>query len=131
MKVIGRKSVGDRPVYDISVDKTHSFLANGVVAHNCMIAHGMGQFLKERLVDTSDKYNVHICSSCGMFARKKPDKNIYLCQLCNMKGESYTTHKIELPYAFKLLIQELQAINILPKIKVKADIYNEEPSLHQ
>jgi DNA-directed RNA polymerase beta subunit/intein/homing endonuclease len=131
MKVIGRKSVGDRPVYDISVDKTHSFLANGVVAHNCMIAHGMGQFLKERLVDTSDQYNVHICSSCGMFARKKPDKNIYLCQLCNMKGESYTTHKIELPYAFKLLIQELQAINILPKIKVKTDIYNEEPSLHQ
>jgi len=131
MKVIGRKSVGDKPVYDISVDKTHSFLAEGIVAHNCMIAHGMGQFLKERLVDTSDKYNVHVCSNCGLFARKKPDKNIYLCQGCNIKGETYTTHKIELPYAFKLLIQELKAINILPKIKVQTNIYNEGPSLHQ
>lgn len=102
----------------------------GEMERDCMIAHGMGQFLKERLVNTSDKYNVHICSNCGMFARKKPDKGIYLCQLCNMKGESYTTHKIELPYAFKLLIQELKAINILPKLKVKTDIYNEGPSLH-
>ena len=102
----------------------------GEMERDCMIAHGMGQFLKERLVNTSDQYNVHICSNCGMFARKKPDKNIYLCQLCNFKGESYTTHKIEIPYAFKLLIQELKAINILPKIKIKSDIYNDGPSLH-
>ena len=77
MKVIGRKSVGNKPVYDISVDKTHSFLAEGVVAHNCMIAHGMGQFLKERLLETSDLYHVHVCSYCGMFASKVINKNIY------------------------------------------------------
>ena len=130
MKVIGIKPIGDKPVYDISVDKTHSFLAEGVVAHNCMIAHGMGQFLKERLVDTSDQYYVHVCSNCGMFARKKPDKDIYLCQVCNIRNESYTTHKIEIPYAFKLLIQELVSINILPRIKVETDIYNEQPSMH-
>jgi DNA-directed RNA polymerase II subunit RPB2 len=98
----------------------------GEMERDCMIAHGMGQFLKERLVNTSDIYNVHVCSNCGMFARKKADKNIYLCQLCNMNGESYTTYKVELPYAFKLLIQELKAIDILPKIKVKSDIYNGE-----
>ena len=125
MTVIGRRSVGEKPVYDISVDKTHSFLAEGVVAHNCMIAHGMGQFLKERLVDTSDQYFVHVCSSCGLFARKKPDKDIYICQLCNEENKQYTVHKVEMPYGFKLLIQELQAINILPKIKVDTDIYNE------
>ena len=130
MKVIGKKLVGNKPVYDISVDKTHSFLAEGVIAHNCMIAHGMGQFLKERLVNTSDQYFVHVCSNCGLFARKKPDKNIYVCQLCNLRNNVYTTHKVEIPYAFKLLIQELEAINIVPKIKVETDIYNEDPSQH-
>ena len=85
-------------------------------------------FLKERLVDTSDKYFVHVCGNCGMFARKKPDKNIYLCQMCTLRGFNYTTYKVEIPYAFKLLIQELMAINILPKIKVNSNIFNDEPS---
>ena len=130
MKVLSRIEVGEKKVYDISVENTHSFLAEGVVAHNCMIAHGMSQFLKERLVNTSDRYEVHVCSNCGFFARKKPDKDIYLCQKCSLRNESYTTHRIEIPYAFKLLIQELKAINVLPKIKVDTDIYNEEPSLY-
>ena len=102
----------------------------GEMERDCMIAHGMGQFLKERLVNTSDQYFVHVCSNCGLFARKKPDKNIYVCQLCNQRNNSYTTHKVEIPYAFKLLIQELEAINIVPKIKVETDIYNEDPSQH-
>ena len=119
-----------KEVCDISVDKTHSFLAEGVVSHNCMIAHGMAQFLKERLVNVSDLYHVHVCSKCGLFARKKPDKDIYLCQMCSSRGLSYTTHKIEIPYAFKLLVQELMAINILPKIKVNNSIYDDNTSLH-
>ena len=101
----------------------------GEMERDCMIAHGMGQFLKERLVDTSDQYYVHVCSNCGLFARKRPDRDIYVCQVCNIRNESYTTHKVEIPYAFKLLIQELQSINILPKIKVDTDIYNEQPSM--
>ena len=103
----------------------------GEMERDCMIAHGMGQFLKERLVNTSDQYFVHVCSNCGLFARKKPDKNIYVCQLCNLRNNVYTTHKVEIPYAFKLLIQELEAINIVPKIKVESDIYNEDPSQHR
>lgn len=34
--VIGREEVGERDVYDISMEKHHSFLANGIVVHNCV-----------------------------------------------------------------------------------------------
>ena len=125
MKVLSRIPVGDKPVYDISVDKVHSFLAEGIVAHNCMIAHGMGQFLKERLVECSDLYHVHVCSECGLFAAKMLNKDVYRCQSCDNQRKEYTTHKIAIPYAFKLLIQELEAINILPRIKVNTNQYNE------
>ena len=40
-------------------------------------------------------------------------KNIYLCQQC----ENYTDFsKVNIPYAFKLLIQELITMNIAPRI---------------
>ena len=128
MSIISRKEIGEQPVCDIEVKDTHSFLGEGIVSHNCMISHGMAQFLKERFVNTSDLYHIHVCGNCGMFAHKKPDKDIYLCQVCNLKGLNYTTHKVEVPYAFKLLVQELMAINIIPKITVDADIYDDEPS---
>ena len=128
LEVIDIRPVGKHLVYDIEVDKIHSFLANGIVAHNCMIGHGMGQFLKETLVDKSDKTYVYVCNNCGLFASKKPDKDIYTCQMCSSRDETYSTHKVEMPYAFKLLVQELKAINILPRIKVETDIYNEQPS---
>ena len=35
LKLIGRKNIGSRNVFDIEVDNTHSFLANGIVVHNC------------------------------------------------------------------------------------------------
>jgi glycine dehydrogenase len=39
--VVGVRPVGDRDVYDLTVEDLHSFLANGAVVHNC-IPHGGG-----------------------------------------------------------------------------------------
>ena len=96
----------------------------GEMERDCLIAHGMSQFLKERLVDSSDLYFVNVCSSCGLFASKMIEKDVYECKMCNIQKKEYTTHKIAIPYGFKLLIQELQTINILPRIKVNRTIYN-------
>lgn len=35
LKVIFRKNIGIKQTYDIEVDKTHNFIANGLITHNC------------------------------------------------------------------------------------------------
>lgn len=35
MKLVSSKRVGVQRVYDIEVNKTHNFVANGIVVHNC------------------------------------------------------------------------------------------------
>jgi hypothetical protein len=101
----------------------------GEMERDCMIAHGLGRFLKERLLETADVYHAYVCDSCGLFAQRmlrkdnKPyptKKDIYYCPACR---NSTDVHKIRIPYAFKLLIQELLAMNIVPRIKVKKNSY--------
>ena len=113
LKVISRIPVGPQPVYDIQVDDVHSFLANGIVAHNCMISHGAARFNRERLYDVSDKYSVHVCKKCGLVASYNDQMNIHLCRNCDNRTDfAY----VEIPYACKLLFQELTTMNISPRI---------------
>ena len=110
LKVISIKNIGLKDVYDIQVDKTHSFLANGIVAHNCMIAHGVSRFLKERLFEKSDPYTINICDTCGNIATSQIE-----CRFCNEDKIS----RVNLCYASKLLCMELMAMNIKVKFSVK------------
>ena len=101
----------------------------GEMERDCMIAHGLGRFLKERLLETADVYHAYVCGKCGLFAQRmlrkdnKPyqtKKDIYFCQACKNYTDIY---KIRIPYAFKLLLQELLAMNICPRIHVKKNSY--------
>ena len=110
LKVIDIRPVGKHLVYDIEVDKIHSFLANGIVAHNCMISHGVSRFLRERLFDVSDYFEFKVCSKCGCIPHT--DEICNSCQSTDIKN-------IPLPFACKLLFQQLNAMciktNLLPK----------------
>lgn len=113
LKVIDIRPGGTHPVYDIQVDKEESFLANGVVAHNCMIAHGAMGFLKERMMDVSDKFTVYVCNECGLFSSVNPDDDAERkCGACDNYSE-FT--ELNIPYACKLLMQELEGMMITPR----------------
>lgn len=75
-----------------------------------IIAHGASRFLKERLFDKSDPYQAYICDLCGNFATTPTE-----CRGC----ETDKISKCNLPYASKLLLQELNAMGIKTSITVK------------
>jgi hypothetical protein len=110
-RVIDIRPVGAHTVYDIEVAETHSFLANGVVAHNCIIGHGSAYLLKDRLLDQSDPYQIVICKDCGNYATTQTS-----CKGCN----SDNVQRVSTSFAFKLLELELGAMHI--KIQHKAEI---------
>ena len=117
LKVIDIRPAGIHKVYDIQVENEESFLANGVVAHNCMIAHGALGFLKERMMDVSDIFVIYICQECGLFSVVNPDEenSIRMCGGC----DSYSKFmELRIPYACKLLMQELEGMMITPRFNV-------------
>jgi DNA-directed RNA polymerase beta subunit len=95
----------------------------GEMERDVMIAHGMSKFCRERLYDVSDKYSVHVCKKCGIVASyndgnknkaySQADFTIHLCKNCNNTTDFA---KVEIPYAYKLMAQELQTINIVPRL---------------
>ena len=95
----------------------------GEMERDVMLAHGMSRFCRERLYDVSDKYSVHVCKKCGMVASYNDgnknrmyataDFTTHLCKTCNNMTDFA---KVDIPYAYKLMAQELQTINVVPRL---------------
>ncbi len=82
----------------------------GEMEKDCMIVHGDSFFLKERLYDMSDAFQIDTCPKCGFMVNTK--------DLCINCGNDATV-TVHIPYACKLLFQELQAMGI--KINIKSN----------
>jgi DNA-directed RNA polymerase beta subunit len=76
----------------------------GEMEKDALIAHGTSAFLKERLFNMSDPYSVSICKTCKNFLTGARE-----CLRCKNSDEIC---KINLPYACKLLIHQLNSMNI-------------------
>jgi len=97
----------------------------GEMERDVMISHGISRFCKERLFDVSDKYSVHICKRCGMIAAyndgnkrsfKQDNFTTHNCKTCNNTTDFAL---VNIPYAYKLMQQELQTINVMPRLIVE------------
>lgn len=77
---------------------------------DCLIGYGASMLLLERLMISSDTFEVHVCDECGLIGYAT------WCQFCKSSKYIRTMH---IPYAAKLLFQELMAMNISPRLMLE------------
>jgi DNA-directed RNA polymerase subunit B len=88
----------------------------GEMERDCLIGHGAALLLRERLLEESDKYTAMVCEECGMLAEHDSVRDIYRCRVC--APQTTTISKVEMSYAFKLVLQELISLGIWPRLKL-------------
>ncbi|KAI6003252.1 beta and beta-prime subunits of DNA dependent RNA-polymerase [Pisolithus orientalis] len=79
----------------------------GEMERDCLIGYGATQLLLERLMISSDKFEVNACQECGLMGYNG------WCPYCK---SSKKMAKLTIPYAAKLLFQELMAMNVVPRL---------------
>eukprot|EP01026_Neomeris_dumetosa_P063826 TRINITY_DN6061_c1_g1_i3.p1 TRINITY_DN6061_c1_g1~~TRINITY_DN6061_c1_g1_i3.p1 ORF type:complete len:936 (+),score=118.87 TRINITY_DN6061_c1_g1_i3:123-2930(+) len=86
----------------------------GEMERDCIISHGGAAFLKERLMDQSDAYRIHVCSRTGLIAVANIKKQQFTSQVYQNESEIV---QMLVPYACKLLLQELMSIMVTPRMR--------------
>lgn len=85
-------------------------LRTGEMESDVMKSHGITRMLKERLFEKSDPYQIYVCEECGNTATSPTE-----CRIC----ATDKVGKANLPFATKLLFQELNAMGIKTVMKLK------------
>ena len=91
----------------------------GEMERDCLIAYGASMILKDRLLDESDKAEIYVCERCGLVAYHDVKQRRYVCRVC---GDKAKVSSVSVAYAFKLLLQEMQSLNIAPRLLIKEKI---------
>ena len=82
-----------------------------------MVAHGASKLILERLMFSSDQFTVHVCGKCGLLGYYDHASEKGKCSKCD---SDLHVKPVKIPYACKLLFQELQSMNIVPRLELEA-----------
>jgi DNA-directed RNA polymerase II subunit RPB2 len=86
----------------------------GEMERDCLLSHGVAEFLRDRLVNNSDPSTLTLCGKCGLPAQPAAVNTLIrgrqaYCQNC---GTGDHVKEMNTPFTFRLMLQELQAMNI-------------------
>ncbi len=87
----------------------------GEMERDCLVGHGAAMLLRERMLESSDKYVMYVCELCGHIAWFDRNKRKYICPI---HGENGKISAVVVPYAFKLLLQELMSMCVMPRLRL-------------
>ena len=82
----------------------------GEMERDCLVAYGASNLLLERLMYSSDAFTAFACGQCGSMGQEGR---------CKMCGTSLHITQVRMPYACKLLFQELQSMNVNPRLSFR------------
>lgn len=88
----------------------------GEMERDCLIAYGAAMVLKDRLLEESDKTEIHVCEKCGLIAYYDAKTRRYICRV---DGDSAKISTVTVAYAFKLLVQEMMSLVIAPRLRLR------------
>lgn len=120
----------------------HGGLRLGGMELDCMVSYGASNVIKERMYEQSDPYVAPVCAQCGLLAiaARDPSSQAPKRARSNLGGmilrgsQNYcrnckrhdTVHMVEMPYALKLLIQELYALGLAPRLRLNVRVEQNE-----
>jgi DNA-directed RNA polymerase II subunit RPB2 len=98
----------------------------GEMERDGIVTHGCSSVLLDRLLENSDSFVTIVCKKCGHLGQKAPPRNVQanflsegpFCQFC--KTGEFCVERV-VPWAFKLLVQELEALHVGAHIILKDD----------
>jgi DNA-directed RNA polymerase II subunit RPB2 len=105
----------------------------GEMERDAIVSHGMSAFLNDSMMNRGDEYYMAVCNQTGSIAIYNETKNIFLSPMAdgplqfkggidgnlevkNVSQFGRNFSVVRVPYAFKLLLHELQTMNIHMRI---------------